>query len=152
MKAGYCKMGQLDKTPKIFVGVVGARAKFEDWIANRGGVQVWDNVNLSDPGKGPMFTPALQKVEHQRVPMEKPHWSVTRGEVITDINRFAFVKAWKEVKRFHVAIRPGSQGMSFKLTDASSRRVWKVADQNPGARYRFDYNTQECVFEMPEME
>ena len=34
---------------KIFVGVVGARPKFEDWIANRGGVQVWDNVNLSTP-------------------------------------------------------------------------------------------------------
>lgn len=142
-------MGQLDKTPKIFVGVVGARAKFEDWIANRGGVQVWDNVNLSTPGKGPMFTPAN---DVDGTPTVKPSWSVARGEVVTSIHRFAFVKAWKEVKRFHVAIRPGSQGMSFKLTDASSRRVWKVADQNPGAHYRFDYDTQECVFEMPVME
>ena len=143
-------MGQLDKTPKIFVGVVGARAKFEDWIANRGGVQVWDNVNLSDPGKGPMFTPAL--IAGTDIPTGEFDWRHARGELVTDINRFEFVKSWKEIKRFHVAIRPGSQGLSFKLTDASSRRVWKVADQNPGARYRFDYNTQECVFEMPVME
>ncbi len=122
-------------------------------------MQIWNNGNLSDPGAGPIFTPALEEVKVPEengginmVPYHKPRWSHERGEVVTDINRFEFVKAWKEIKRFHVAIRMGSQGMSFKLTDASSRRVWKVADQNPGARYRFDYNTQECVFEMPEME
>lgn len=150
MKAGYCKMGQLDKKTKIFVGVVGARAKFEDWIANRGGVQVWDNINLSNPWKGPMFTPANNT---DGTPTGKPSWSVAKAELVTDINRFAFVKAWTEVKRFHVAIRPGSQGLTMKLTDGSSRRVMRIMDKYPvGTCYRFDYDTQECVIEMPEME
>ena len=137
---------------KIRVLAPGAREKFEDWIATRGGVQIWNNGNLSDPGAGPIFTPALQKVEHQRVPTEKPRWSHERGEVVTDINRFEFVKAWKEIKRFHVAIRMGSQGTMLKLTDGSSARVRKFEESHPGAYYRFDYETQECVFEIPEME
>lgn len=137
-----------DKT-KIFVGVVGVRPRFEDWIAGRGGVQVWDNVNLSDPGKGHMFTP-VEAVDGTLT--DKPHWSVARGEVITDINRFEFVKAWTEIKRFHVAIRPGSQGLTMKLTDASSAKVRRYTEKHPEAFYRFDYETQECVFEMPEME
>ena len=133
---------------KIRVLAPGAREKFEDWIAARGGVQIWNNVNLSDPGAGPIFTPAMTG-DH---PTEKPRWSHERGEVVTDINRFEFVKAWKEIKRFHVAIRMGSQGTMLKLTDASSAKVRKFEDSHPGAYYRFDYETQECVFEMPETE
>ena len=29
----------------------------------------------------------------------------------------------KEVKRFHVGVRPGSQGLSLKVTDGGSRRI-----------------------------
>lgn len=137
-----------DANGKILVMAVGSREKFEDWIANRGGVQVWKNVNLSDPGRGHVFTPAMT---HDR-PTEKPHWAYERGEVVRDISRFVFVIRWTEIKRFRVAVRMGSQGTMLKLTDASTRKVNKTADSNPGAYYRFDYETQECVFEVPEFE
>lgn len=144
---------------KIRVLVPGAREKFESWIATRGGVQVWNNVNLSDPGAGQVFTPALEEVKVPEengginmVPYHKPRWTHERGEVVTDINRFEFVKAWKEIKRFRVALRMGSQGTMIKLTDGSSAKVRKFEESHPGAYYRFDYETQECVFEMPEME
>jgi len=138
-----------EKDERIMVGVPGARAKFEEWITGRGGVQIWNNINLSNMGAGQVFTPALTEAGE---PMGKPKWSHERGEVVQDITRFRFVKEWKEIKRFHVAIRPGSQGTMMKLTDGSSRKVWKYGQIYPGASYRMDYDTQECVFEMPEYE
>ncbi len=134
---------------RIMVGVPGAREKFEQWIAGRGGVQIWNNINLSNIGAGQVFTPALTEAGE---PMGSPKWSHERGEVVTDIARFRFVKSWKEVKRFHVAVRMGAQGTMLKLTDASTDKVRKVSELYPGASFRFDYDTQECVFEMPEME
>jgi hypothetical protein len=141
------------------VMVPGCREKFETWIKERGGVQVWDNVNLSDPGRGPAFTPALQVVEVPEangginsIPYDSPSWRYARGEVVQDIKRFKFIKSFKEVKRFRVAIRMGGQGLSMKCTDASSRRIHKALDQYPGAVYRFDYEWQEAVIELPEWE
>jgi hypothetical protein len=134
---------------RIQVTAIGAREKMEDWIANRGGVQVWNNINMSNPGAGPMFTPANKQ---DGTLMDKPSWSVERGEVIQNIQRFQFVKSWHEIKRFHVAIRRGSQGFSMKLTDGSTGKVRRFQDNHPEASYRFDYETQECVFEVPEYE
>lgn len=134
---------------RIMVGVPGARETFEKWIASRGGVQVWNNINLSNIGAGQVFTPVFNE---DGSPIRSPKWSHERGEVVQDITRFRFVKAWKEVKRFHVAVRMGSQGTMVKLTDASSARVRRTGEMYPGASYRFDYEGQECVFEMPEYE
>ncbi|MFH2074527.1 MAG: hypothetical protein ABIJ57_04145 [Pseudomonadota bacterium] len=135
---------------KIEVGAPGARIKFQDWISNRGGVRVWKNVSLPNTGGGEMFTPA-DDPDGGRYP--KPNWSVDCGEtVITDINAFRFVKSWQERKRFHVAIRRGTWGLSFKCTDASSRKIWAKCEKFPGSSYRFDYATQEAVIEVPEWE
>lgn len=135
---------------RIYVGALGAREKFEDWIKNRGGVRVWKNVSLPNTGAGEMFTPANDP-EGGRYP--KPNWSVDCGEtVITDINAFRFVKSWQERKRFHVAIRRNGNGLSFKCTDASSRKIWAACEKFPGSSYRFDYATQEAVIEVPEWE
>jgi hypothetical protein len=145
----------------IQVGVPGAREKFEKWIAERGGVQVWDNLNLSNSDAGQQFTPALTDGEvpgiddaHHKVQKAypQPHWSVGRGEVITDISRFRFVKSWKEVKRFRVGVRMGSQRMSLKVTDGGTRRIRAACDKFPGSSYHFDYSTQEAVIEIPEFE
>lgn len=46
---------------RIDVLVPGARVKFEDWIKNRGGVQVWENVNLSTPRAGQWFYASFNK-------------------------------------------------------------------------------------------
>jgi len=134
---------------QIFVGAPGARASFEDWIAERGGVQIWKNINLSNPGGGGIFTPAL---DQDGTPFQKPAWNVERAEVITDIARFKFVDAWREVKRFHVAVRPGSQGLSLKCTTGSTNRIMAALAKYPGSRYRFDYMMQEAVIEVPEYE
>ena len=52
----------------------------------------------------------------------------------------------REVRRFQVAVRRGAQGLQYKLTDASSKRLRKAMEKaGDGARYVFDYETQEAV-------
>jgi hypothetical protein len=127
---------------KIEVLTPGCREKFEDWIKNRGGVKVWRNIDLSSCGAGPIFTPATENKEvvgadvnvEGQVPYPKPSWRVDNGEVITDINRFRFVKSFKEFKRIRVALQRGS-GFNFQLTDGSQRKVDRALDQ---AREKFD--------------
>lgn len=109
----------------IKVTQLGAKEKMLDWIANRGGVQVWNNVNLSDMGAGEQFTPALTENGEQ---MGKPHWTVERGELITDIKRFQFVASFIEIKRFHAAVRVGRNGLAYKLTDGSQRKLDRYLD------------------------
>ena len=131
---------------QIKVTVIGVRPKFEEWIRERGGVQVWVNINLSDPGRGNCFTPVFDKDGNFT---KKPHWSMEIGERVVDITRFKFAKELKEVKRFGVAIRRSSNGSMMKCTDASSAKIHKTCDKFPGCFYRFDYKTQEAVIEVP---
>lgn len=132
---------------RIKVSAPGARTQFEEWIAERGGIQVWFNVNLSDPGAGNIFTPAL--TADTKVPYPAPASTVARGEVITDLSRFQFVKEWVEVKRFHVALRRSTNGLMLKCTDGSTNRINSALEKFPGSAYRFDYETQEAVIETP---
>jgi len=157
---------------KIDVMVPGSRGKFELWIKERGGVQVWHNLNLSNPGAGNQFTPATMVITKDElkdypglgigspVMYPKPHWSVGAGEVVTDIARFRFVKSFKELKRIRVALRRGAQGLIFKLTDGSQRKVDRALDKAREkygeAYYRkdgglFDYE-RFIVIEVPEWE
>lgn len=136
---------------KITVTSPGAREKFEEWIRSRGGVQIWDNLNMSNPDAGPQFTPALTEEGQES---QKPHWSVARGIVVKDISAFRFVLYMREVKRFRVGIRSGSQGLSLKVTDGGSRRIRRACDKAEAeyglpSYYRFDYSQQECVIEIP---
>jgi hypothetical protein len=131
---------------KIDVSVPGAREKFEEWIASRGGIQVWNNINLSNPGAGETFTPVLNP---QGQTSCKPSWSVRAGEIITDLSRFRFVKSWTEVKRFRIGIRMGRQGLLIKVTDGGIRRIDAALNKYPESRYVFDYETQEAVIQVP---
>jgi hypothetical protein len=121
--------------------------RFLDWIKNRGGVAVWNSIDFSNLGAS-WSTPALT----DGVPTPKPTWQADSkpSRIITDPNEIEVIVR-KEVKRFHVAIRRGSQGFSFKLTDASSRKVRAMCDKfGDESSYHFDYETQECVITMPE--
>jgi hypothetical protein len=131
---------------KIDVSVPGAREKFEEWIASRGGIQVWNNINLSNPGAGETFTPVLNP---QGQTSCKPSWSVQSGEIITDLSRFRFVKSWTEVKRFRIGIRMGRQGLLIKVTDGGTRRIDAALEKYPESQYVFDYETQEAVIQVP---
>jgi hypothetical protein len=119
-----------------------------EWIKTRGGIAVWPSINFSNLGQSwstPYRTPEGEL-------MLKPTWQADSkpSRVITDPNDVVVI-ARKEVKRFRVAIRRGSQGMSFKLTDASSRKLRATCDKlSTESSYHFDYETQEAVFTIPD--
>ncbi len=151
---------------KIEVCTPGCRETFEEWIKYRGGVKVWRNLDLSNCGAGPIFTPALKRCIDplgvgivQTSDYPKPSWRVDNGEVVTDISRFRFVKGFKEFKRIRVALRRGD-GLNYCLTDGSQRKIDKAMDQAREkfgeATYRkdgglFDYE-RFIVVEVPEWE
>lgn len=115
-------------------------SKFADWLKTRGGIALWRSIDLSDPGAS-CFTPAMTDGK----PTTKPHWKYANEpeRIITDINDVEIYNA-VEVKRFHVAVRPGSGGFSLKLTDASSRRLEAAVEKaGEGAYYVFDYGDYE---------
>lgn len=122
--------------------------KFWEWLQNRGGVAVWRSINLSNPGAS-WSTPALKT---DGTPSEKPSWqaSNTPERIITDAADVV-VDVPKLVKRFHVAVRMGDQGMSLKLTDGASRRVRREVEKaGDEAWHEFDYDTQDALIYAPD--
>ena len=131
----------MNKMDKIKITNPNAKETFKNWIANRGGVQIWDNINLSNPEASAMYTPALNT---DGTPTEKPSWKVTKGERVTDMGRFEFITL-AEIARFHVALRRSENGLNMKLTDASARKLNKKLKKYNTPYYHFDYGTQEAV-------
>ena len=116
-------------------------SKILDWLKTRGGILIWESVNLSNPGAS-WTSPATVE---DGSPYPKPNWQCgnTPARHITDIADVDVTTA-KEVKRFHVAVRMGSQGMSLKVTDGGTRRIRsevEKAEEKHGkpAWYAFDY-------------
>jgi hypothetical protein len=122
--------------------------KFDSWLKTRGGIAHWTSIDLSDLGAS-CCTPALT-VEGK--PYPKPHWKYANEPeyIVTSPDAVELTTA-KEVKRFHVAVRVGSQGFSVKCTDASSARIRREVDKaGEGAWYEFDYEAQEAVIFVPD--
>lgn len=122
-------------------------AKLDDWLRTRGGIAIWSSIDLSDPGKT-VTTPVNTA---DGTPTGKPGWQFESfpSRIITDPDEVV-VSTDEEVKRFHVAVRMGSQGFKIKLTDASSDRVRKAVEKaGKGSFYQFDYYTQEAVIYKP---
>lgn len=123
-------------------------AKIAEWFATRDGIAIWRSCNLANPGKT-WTTPVLQA---DGSPMTKPSWESASEpyEIITSASE-VLVDVPKEVKRFHIAIRLGRQGLSYKLTDASSAKVRREVDKaGPEAWFEFDYSEQAAVIYAPE--
>jgi len=122
--------------------------RFLDWIKTRGGIAIWESVSLSNPGAS-WSTPALTDGK----PTTKPNWQCANEPVriITDINDVE-VCVDREVKRFHVATRLGSQGLMIKVTDGGSRKIRKEVEKaGKGAYHVFDYgNYENAVIMAPE--
>lgn len=117
-------------------------AQYRDWIANRGGLLVWQSINLSNPGAS-WTTPAIT----DGAPTGKPTWQAdnTPARHIQSEDEVVVVQP-REVKRFRVGVRRGDQGLAFKVTDGGSRRIRReVAKAGEGAWHEFDYSTQEAV-------
>jgi len=118
------------------------------WIAERGGVAVWESVNLSNPGAS-WSTPALAD---DGLPALRPSWEADNkpARIVTDASEIEVVTRL-EVKRFRVAVRRGSQGLMLELTDGAARKVEAaIAEAGEDANYRFDYGTQEAVVTVPD--
>lgn len=122
---------------------------FKLWLATRGGIAVWESQDFGSLGKT-WSTPANNE---DGTPTQKPTWQVAAQpkEVITDIARFE-VCIDKVVKRFHVGVRAGGNGLSLKVTDGGSRRIRKEVEKaGKGAYYVFDYGSHEnCVILAPD--
>jgi hypothetical protein len=113
------------------------------WFSERGGIKVWNSINLSNPGKQ-VITP-LCSLDGR--PRGKPSWEFDESdcEIIIDPAQVQ-VSIDKEVKRFPVAIRRSGNGFYLKCTDASSRKIRRAVEAaGPGAFYRFDFESQEAV-------
>jgi len=115
--------------------------RFLEWLKNRGGIAVWNSVNLSNPA----MTWSSPVNDEEGKPFNKKRVSWQAGEVVrivTDINDVDVVVS-KEVKRFHVAVRKGSNGMSLKVTHGGTRRIEaakrKAAEKYGDAWHEFDF-------------
>lgn len=119
-------------------------AKILDWLQTRGGLQLWDSADLSNPGQS--WTTPLKDSDGN--PTKKPHWVATPGRVITDPVDCEIIVP-KELRRFRIGIRRGTQGLMWKVTDGGTRRiraaVAKALEKYGTAWYEFDYDTQEAV-------
>jgi len=128
----------------------GNAEKFRAWIDRRGGIAVWQSINLSNPGTS-WSTPARTEAGE---PMGKPTWQAAGKpeRIITD-PADVIVETAREVRRFHVGIRRSGNGLQLKCTDGSTRRI-RAACARAGEKswYEFDYCTQEAVIFVPEKE
>lgn len=116
--------------------------KLKEWVKTCGGVAQWESVNLSNPNAA-WLTPANVT--------SKPTWQAANepAQIVTDPTEIGVI-TYREVKRFHVAVRRGSQGLSLKLTDASSTKLRKALEKaGDGATYWFDGFSQDAVIMVP---
>lgn len=122
-------------------------AKFREWLATRGGLAVWKSIDLSDPGKswtGPVNGPDGK-------PSPKPSWKSDNkpARIIIDPSEVVVVVP-REVKRFRIVVRMGSNGLKIKVTDASTRRIRAACTKfGENSWYEFDYGSQEAVIYVP---
>jgi len=115
-----------------------------DWLKNRGGIAIWNSINLSNPGAS--WTAPVND-EHGN-PKGKPTWQAanTPSRVITDASEVEVITP-REVSRLHIALQRGD-GFSIVLTDASTRKVRKAVEKaGPGAWYQFE--DKEAVIYVP---
>jgi hypothetical protein len=92
------------------------------WFDTRGGIAVWKSINLSNPG----MTATTPRLDENGQPTTKPSWQLANEPemVITDPNEVGTYQL-EEVKRFRIAIRRSSNGLSMKVTDGSTRKIDK---------------------------
>jgi hypothetical protein len=116
------------------------------WLQSGRGVAHWESIDLSDPGYA-LTTPALTEGK----PTPKPHWKVANEPVfITFDPANILVQRIKLVKRFHIAVRTGANGLMLKVSDGGSRRIRReVTKAGEGAFHVFDYETQDALIYRP---
>jgi hypothetical protein len=127
------------------IGIENAE-RIDRWLREHGGIAIWQSVNLSNPGAS-WTTPALTE---DGKPYPKPTWQAANEPTITTDPADILVAKDVEVKRFHIAVRLGGNGLQYKVSDGGTRRIRKaVINAGEGAYYVFDYASQEAVIMKP---
>ena len=106
-------------TEKLSVSLENA-PKFADWLANRGGLLVWQSHDLSNPGQS-CTTPALTDGK----PTTSPHWRYTANPArhITSAEDIV-VYVPRVVREIVVKLQVrGQYGQKLQLTTGSSNRL-----------------------------
>ena len=117
------------------------------WFQERGGIAVWKSIDFATAGQS--WTTPLKDAKGQ--PTKKQSWRMedTPSLVITDPAEVV-VDVPKEIKRFRVGIKMGSQGMMLKCTEGATRRIRReCAKAGDDSWYEFDHGTQEAVIFVP---
>ena len=122
-----------------------------EWIKSRGGVLVWNSISLSNPG-AQLLTPYLDS--EGKVREQKPAYYTSNTPKHVKSAEEVAVIIPKVFKRFHVAVRPGAQGFSLKVTDGGTRRIHSYLEKaGEGSWYEFDYcNYDNCIIYQKERE
>jgi hypothetical protein len=122
-------------------------ARFAEWMQTRGGLAVWNTLMIGSETS--WTTPLLDK---DGKPTTKPHsYAETTPHLVVTDPADVCVESLVEYKRFHVALRRGSQGLTIKLTDGSNAKLNRaLAQAGIGSTYYFDYENQEAVVLKPD--
>ena len=90
--------------------------RIADWLANRGGVAIWQSLDLSN-ASARTFTPA---------DAPRPSWRYADKpvEIVTQAGDIGVYQE-KLYKAFPVSLRRSSNGLTLKLTDNSQRKLNK---------------------------
>lgn len=105
--------------------------RIADWLANRGGVAIWESLDLSDAGAR-TFTPA---------DASRPSWQYA-DKPVDVVTQPSDVGVYSETlfKAFPVSLRRSNNGLAFKLTDSAQRKVDKAMadcrEKHGNAHYR----------------
>ena len=108
--------------------------RFYNWLQTRGGIAVWESVNLSNPGAS--WSAPVNDADGK--PKGKPTWEAGDAptRIVTDAAEIA-VQVDKVVRVIPIFVR--RKGMHIVLTDACTRKVRDaVAKAGPGAYYLLD--------------
>lgn len=125
-------------TDKFKIEIAAADApRITDWIATRGGVAIWQSLDLAEAGQR-TFTPALTA---DGKPTTAPNWRYNTKpvEIVTQPND---IGVYSEIlfKAFPVSLRRSNNGLTLKLTDGSQHKLDKtMADcrkKHGNAHYR----------------
>jgi hypothetical protein len=122
--------------------------KLAEWIKAGRGLAHWRSLDLSNPGQS--WTTPARTLDGK--PQPKANWRMANEpDFIVESADDVTVFVDREVKRFHVGIRRSGNGLSFKCTDASSRRIEREVEKaGDGAYHLFDYSFQDAVIMAPE--
>ena len=117
------------------------------WFQERGGIAVWKSVDFATAGQS--WTTPLHDAEGQLTKKQDWRMEETPSLVITDPAEVV-VDVPREVKRFRVGIKMGSQGMMLKCTEGATRRIRRECEKaGDDSWHEFDYATQEAVIFVP---